>query len=509
MKEKKGHIDWILLFFLLLLTNQAVFSVKLVGIAFILLVRNNWDFGFNKDRLPKFYLYIIALSAFTFLFVTREYTKAYFAAFAVGNVLWLFSLIASHQIKRSVEHYGFEGAYKTLKAFTVIHFVTCLIQLVKIMMITGRLNPYDSTLHFPYGMSTGDNIYGIFLQNSYYSIMVSSMLAIFFLFQRNWLFTALAITCMVLVFGNFGTIIFVSVLFALFMLGIFFSGLKEPVWIRKSILPGYSYWAIPFIFIFIAILYINLSPSNYDYVVDKVKAKVFRIKKEDKNNFATQIENQRINSEMYDPFADRPAFEITPAESNNMGTIAPDFRSTNDAKRELTTNYIRNLQGKNLSVFETMAFLKSSPKAFLFGAGTARFSSSTAHKMSDLDSSRLFLALPKYKSELFEQNHYQLISLRETLGDDALKSTANWPDSLYNQLLGEYGVIGAILFAVFYIGYFLKQYKKLTYGIWLILLLLPFAHLNYTFDTLCVIQFFEFLMFADLYRGEQISIKNE
>ncbi|RYD58739.1 MAG: hypothetical protein EOP56_03900 [Sphingobacteriales bacterium] len=506
MPDKKTRVDWVFLLFLILVTNQAVFSVKLLGIALVYLLRFNLNFGFSEGRLPKFYQYLIYSSVFTFLIITREFSPNYIIAYLVGLAFLFFSLLTSHQVKLSVERYGFEGTYKTIKLFTLLHFLACMYQLGRMMLLTGKANPYDNTLPFPYGMSAGDNIFGLFMENSYYNIMVSSLLAVFFLFQRNLFYTLLATSCLILVFGNFGTIVFAAILSGLFVSGLFLS-LVSTGWIKRYLVPGNFYWIIPFIFGFIAVLYVNVSPSNYDYVVTKVKDKVFRIKKDDKNNYAALIENQAPKPEAYDLATDNELPE--PVLTGNVATgIAADFTSTNDAKKELTKAYIQSLAGKNLSVFETIAYLKSSPQAFLFGAGVARFSSVAATKVSGLDSSRLFSVIPNYRSDLYEQNHYLLVTTRETIGDDALKSTANWPDSLYNQLLGEYGVIGFGLFVFFYIGYFLSRYKKLTYGIWLILLLVPFAHLNYTFDTLCVIPFFELLLFADIKRNEQTTAEN-
>jgi hypothetical protein len=178
-----------------------------------------------------------------------------------------------------------------------------------------------------------------------------------------------------------------------------------------------------------------------------------------------------------------------------------------DVKLALTESYINKLQGKNLSVLETVAYLKSSGSAMLFGAGTTRFSSLIAQKMSGYDSSRIFMnVLPHYVSKPYSENHMLLIKVRNESEDKALYSTANWPDSLYNQLFGEYGLIGALLFLVFYLGYFAKYIGRWSYGLWIIVVLLPFAHLNYVFDTLCVMPFFELLMFADI---DEHTIKEE
>lgn len=495
MKEKEAKVDWILLIFLILLANQAILSLKLLGLLFVYAARFDWNFGFTKGRLPKFYLFILIQALITFFLITRDFNTDYIVAFLVGCSFWFLSLMASHQVKWSVEHKGSESILRTMKVFIVLHFITCLLQLVRMIAITGKLNPYEG-LPFPYGMSAGDNIYGILLENSYYNIMVSSLLAVYFLFKKSVLYALIAITSLVLVFGNFGTIIFMSVLTVFFGLGLLFSNVDNRYWGRRIILPGKTHLLIPFIGLFIGILYISISPSNYSYVLDKVKAKVFRIKKEDKNNYASMLDNQKPSEKAFDQY--RSILDDT-EKVNHTVTFAAELASNKESKLALTRLYISNLQGKNLSVFETIAYLKSGIQPLLFGAGTARFSSSAAQKLSGLDSSRLFMnVLPHYKSDLYADNHYLLIQERNNSKDKALYSTANWPDSTYNEIFGEYGIIGGLLFVFFYIGYFIKRYKQTTYTLWLLLLVLFFAHLNYTFDTLCVIPFFELLAFADI-----------
>ncbi|MBW7941783.1 MAG: hypothetical protein H3C64_05135, partial [Candidatus Kuenenia stuttgartiensis] len=218
MENKQKNIDWVLLMFLLLFTNQAMFSVKILGLVLVYIVRPNFKFGITKGRVPLFIPLLLVLSIINYLLFIRDFSTEYTIAFIAGNMLWIFSFLSFHQIKLSVERYGAITAHKTLKLFIIVHFLFCIGQLVRIMFLTGQVNPYVG-LAFPYGMSTGDNVFGTFMENSLYNVTVSGFLAIYFLFKRNWFHAMLASICVILVFSNFGTIVFTSVLLGLFATG--------------------------------------------------------------------------------------------------------------------------------------------------------------------------------------------------------------------------------------------------------------------------------------------------
>lgn len=517
--DKKAKIDWLLLIFLLLFTNQAMFSVKLLGLLFVYLARPNLKFGLKKNRIPLFYLLIVLSATINQVLFVRDYSTEYIYAFLIGNSFWIFSFLAFHQVKLSVEKFGAESMHKTIKAYTVLHFAFCIGQLLHIIILTGKLNPYTG-LGFPYGMSTGDNIFGTFMQNSYYNIMVSSMLTLYFIYKKNALFTLLATTCFVLVFGNFGVFIFSGVILGMLGIGVlnnlYTAVTRRPAkWLSK-IAPLGAYWLyIPGIFLFISVFYIALSPDNADYVVQKVKSKIYEVATTGKNSFKTIIENQKFDPNVFDLYY-QSEVDIALSEGRESKKLlfsdllqklqSPNANERVELKRAMTQVYIQKLQGKNLSVLETRQFLKTSLHAFLFGAGTTRFSSLTAQKMAGYDSSKLFMqVIPHFSAPEYNENHKLLIEERIKAEDDALLSTANWPDSLYNQLLGEYGVIGALLFLFFYLGYFIKHIGKWSYSLWILILLLPFAHLNYIFDTLCVMPFFEWLLLTNIAEAKQDS----
>jgi hypothetical protein len=198
-----------------------------------------------------------------------------------------------------------------------------------------------------------------------------------------------------------------------------------------------------------------------------------------------RLRRKEIDTEKRLSFSDAQNLSVTKNEDVKV-----------NVRRGMTRLYVERLQGKVLSLLETWQFLKTSPPHFLLGAGTTRFSSLTAQKMAGYDSSRLFMnILPHYISPYYKENHLLILEERRK-GDKAYLSNANWPDSFINQLLGEYGVIGAMLFVFFYLGYFYKTIRYGSYAPWLVILVLSFVHLTYLFEPLSVLVFFELLLIA-------------
>ena len=72
--------------------------------------------------------------------------------------------------------------------------------------------------------------------------------------------------------------------------------------------------------------------------------------------------------------------------------------------------------------------------------------------------------------------------------------TDNSPFSVYDQLFAEYGILGLLLFAIFYLGYFLKKWKTLTYGLPILVIMCAVFFIDYWFEQLSVIVFFELLL---------------
>lgn len=154
---------------------------------------------------------------------------------------------------------------------------------------------------------------------------------------------------------------------------------------------------------------------------------------------------------------------------------------------------------KLVSFKQTAVNFVSSPSSFLFGEGGGKFSSRTAY----LTGGEYVSWFPKdlvYRSDKFEQNHFQLWN-NKILSIRFKDGTANQPFSFYNKIIGEYGLMGILLFGV-YISYFFMRYHFLTYGKLILPLLLGFFTLDYWFEYFTVILFFELFLVMDLKRHQ-------
>jgi len=89
-----------------------------------------------------------------------------------------------------------------------------------------------------------------------------------------------------------------------------------------------------------------------------------------------------------------------------------------------------------------------------------------------------------------------------------MHSLTNSPFSVYDQLLAEYGLLGLIALFVCYLWFFAKDYKYLTYGAPLLLLVSALFFIDYWFEQLSVMVMFELLLFLNI-NEEKLSLRNE
>lgn len=475
---------------MLVVANQAVIALKVVGLVLVLLLRPNLRLGLFKGRLPLFYALICGLAVVNLLVHVQDFSKNYLISFCLAMMYWLVCLFCCHQLKLSIEKKGLRVVHRSLQLFTVINLVASVYQLVHISILTGKLNPYVS-LPFPYGMSTGDNIYGAFLQLSYCNMMVSAMLCMYFLFRGDFWYGLAACTSLLLVFGNVGNIIFTTIIILLLLISLAARLLPKNSVLASTmsrLTPPRSSWKIYVGFTTLFLVFYGLiSFENLRYTGIKLAEKVEQASTPKTRARAKEeaIEADRFKALRFDQYECKP--------------YVPD-RVDFARRTALTKLACSELAGKRLSLRETKAYLLINAQTLLLGAGPNRFSSLTAARMSGLDSSRIFSKmLPRFYTPAYHDNH-RLLNVVRVGATQAEYSNSNWPDTFYNQLLGEYGLLGAILFAVFYAWFFLRRFRQLSYGIWISAMLIPFALLTYLFEPLCVMLFFELLMFIDIAR---------
>ncbi|MGE5106260.1 MAG: hypothetical protein ACM3H8_01855 [Sphingobacteriales bacterium] len=166
-----------------------------------------------------------------------------------------------------------------------------------------------------------------------------------------------------------------------------------------------------------------------------------------------------------------------------------------------TTNNIKSVLSRNpprkfTSFKQTYSYATSNVINFMIGAGPGNFSSRAAFVFGGEYVSWLPITMV-YRSEAFEHNHFQLWN-KEILSHPYQDGTANQPFSIYNQLLGEYGIVGLLVFIFLYIGYYLKKYSSFTYGRYLLVFILLIALMDYWFEYISIMILFEVLMFLQI-----------
>jgi hypothetical protein len=171
--------------------------------------------------------------------------------------------------------------------------------------------------------------------------------------------------------------------------------------------------------------------------------------------------------------------------------------------------YKSKLPGKVISWQQTMHFLLQHPLKLITGDGMGNFSSKLAFRASGLGFAGGYPKKYVYLDPDFLSNHLD-VYLNYFSKKTDLHSLINSPDSVYDQLLSEYGAIGVLAFFIWYIGYFLKHYKVLTYGLPILLIVTAMFFIEYWFEQLYILVFFELLLLLNIKENSpKILVKNE
>jgi hypothetical protein len=172
------------------------------------------------------------------------------------------------------------------------------------------------------------------------------------------------------------------------------------------------------------------------------------------------------------------------------------FASTHELVTPIVDTKNR-LPGKLLALQQTYDLFKSGPKKILTGTGMGNFSSKLAFKTISLGIAGSYPKRLTYLDPGFEKNHLALY-LSFFTGQERYHSIINSPNSVYDQVISEYGLIGLVALLFLYFGFFLKHYKLLSYGIPLLIIVSGLFFLDYWFEQLSVIFIFELMLFLNI-----------
>jgi hypothetical protein len=513
------NIDWPLLFFIIGLVYVKTY-IKVISIIcyFIYLIYKKVEFPKRVVGASRFYLLILLTGTVSSLISGSFSTNYYWIGYLFGLLQWLVAAVAFYLLYVAVKNVPANKLKNTVEAFFVANIIVCFLQLVKIMIEARSFMPYwiyDSAEKF--GASTGDNLFGIFGNNSITNAAICILGGIYFLFRNRYWLSFFCFLIMLLCTSN------LSLLFTVVSLLFIIVFTKA----KKIRLAGLSFVAG------LLIIYPLLSPGNLAYIKTVYRTFVLH----DATNYENPNKLKVLGSipvapkpadssgsqEVPAPVVIKMAYKL-PISNNGTGYVeqlkalkylSDKYNRPNSTvvldqeqlKRSFFFLYgvpvnqtpltIYSKPGKVYSMKQTGYFLISDIKNFLFGAGIGNFSSKLAIRMTGLRLQGQYPEKYVYASPYFVEYHlYEFFYY--LCQNVALHSILNLPYSVYNQIAGEYGLIGVAAFIIFYLGYFWKNRNKSGYGKYLLIILLLFFGVDYWFEMASFTVIFELLMLMDI-----------
>lgn len=435
-----------------------------------------------------------------------------------------------------VEKNKLEVINRTITAFFILNIIASLSIYLKIVLETGTINPFTYQGQFQkYFIGTGDYIKGITLDTSVTNAILSSFGVIYYLNKKNGLLCVLNMAVLLLTGSNFINIVFSIVLLFIFI----FQSNKD----QKSL--------VVVCLIMMLIFILKISPQNEKYVTswynrlfstpaiskqlqpilitktdnrDPAKEKIAKQyvdsisavdKQKKKPVIIENLSPQSISVITGKPIIPQPningPFYQHKEETTEVQKTMKEFICKNqDALRISTVNSLPNSKypGKIISLQQTFNYLAQHPQQILTGTGIGNFSSKLAFRATAMNIAGGYPGKFSYISNEFKSNHFDLY-LYYFSRQAALHSVINSPNSTYDQLLSEYGLIGLLAFLIFYVGFFLKNMRQLTYGIPLLLLMSAAFFIDYWFEQLSVIIILELLLLLNIKETKTVHLYNE
>ena len=522
-KQTVTAIDWKLLVFLLLFLNVKLI-VKLAAIILIYILQPDFKFGFRirNSRLPLFYLFIVGIGILDYLIIPGAKSLNYSIVVITGIAFWMLSILAIHQVKLSVELHDPSVIQKTISVFFVINAIISLGTLLVIIVKTGAINPYlyqgEYQLYF---IGTGDYIRGISFDTSTTNAVLNAFGVIYFLSHKKTLMAFLCMIILLLTGSNITSLVLSAALLFVFI----FQSDKD----RKSLI----LICLFFLVIFVA----KISPQNNQYVANTLNnffnepsknLAVNAIAIEDRadSTLTPEEKKQKIATLYLDSISainrkkltflsnitEKPERKIaiptddingpefqhksftTPVEENMYQFINAH---SGHLPMSSDTAYHTRLPGKIIAWKQSYNYLTKHPIQAIVGSGIGNFSSKLAFKTSGLKIAGAWPAKYKYINNSFLRNHLD-VYLYYFSKSDGYHSTINSPSSVYDQIITEYGMAGLAAYLIFYAGFFLKNFRNLSFGIPLIIVLSGIFFFDYWFEQLSIVIVFELLMLLNL-----------
>ena len=527
LKKTINRIDWKLLLFLLLFLDVKM-GLKIAAVIIIYLLRFNFKFGFSfkNSRLPLFYP-LIMLIPFISLVINKGYANPdYLLVFITGIGFWLLCLLAIHQVKLAVDNNSTEIIHQTILVFFILNAVVCFGNYAAIVYETGALNPFHYQGEYQkYFIGTGDYIKGITFDTATTNASLNALGVLYFLIRKNNPMVLVCMTVLLFTGSNFLNI----ALILLFALLFIFRTSRD----QKSI--------IVVCLVLMVVFMGRISPQNDKYAVKTINQAMQpsivggnkttaaaatctniptleETRKRIAQNYLDSIWRSRPKKQVQAklaaivalPKTEQGRIFIDTADINSLPYqsiidttpvqhVLLNFIDAHTASLPLSAqkNFKPGIPGKIITFFQTASFFKQHPAKIIAGTGMGNFSSKLAFRVTAFGFAGGYPQNHAYINTDFLTNHLD-VYLNFFSRRSGLHSLTNSPNSVYDQLLSEYGLLGLLAFAIFYVWFFARHAKTFTYGLPALLLLLMIFFTDYWFEQLSVIVFFELLLFLNI-----------
>jgi O-antigen/teichoic acid export membrane protein len=463
-------IDWSLLLFLVGMLNVKLY-IKVAAILFALLL-------FRKRAIPRdvyrqrhlwFYAAMLVLASCNLLLSLSSLSGAAFFAFGLGYVYWLLALLAAYHIYLFTAWDDDERLHHTVSLFFLLNGVFMLISFLVVCFKAGVINPYTyEGEHRRYFINTGDMITGISLDGSVTTALIGAFGVLYFFYRNRKLASLFCLATLLLAGSNFVDLLLIGVFL---FISIFRSNRLQKSMVIISMM-------------IIAVFFAKVSPQNGEYVREIMK----------------RLDGKHVYDEPV-PIPNAKDYEFVESQTVvRKEAMMKTFQQTlyppkmEDSFKVKFKSY--NRSGRWVSCQQMALFFWDHPELIPLGAGMGHFSSRLAFKSTGLDIAGGYPASKRYIDSFFRDN-YLYLYLYYHSRDEGQHSVVNKPDSVYGQLLGEYGLAGLLLFGILYAGFFLKRSRHLTYGLPLLLLMGMAFFTEYWFEQLSVVILFELLLLLD------------
>lgn len=521
-----SEADWAFFIYLTGITHVKLY-VKLAALVFyiVYVVYNKYAAG-KLQGFSKFYFLMPLLGTIS-AFVNGSFqADAYWFSYVNSVLGWLLAGVGSYLLFITIINIPRSKLIASVKLFFLLNALVSFGELAVMMVQSGQLVPYwywEPTEYF--GGSTGDHVKGILNNISITNAMVNAVGVVFFVYINEIKWASLCVLILLLCTSNVTLILLIALLALMILL------VRSGI-IRKNIL--IALLIIGLVYPFLSLNNIKYVARVYDVELEKkeeAKKEQFEAQQKQKINVSGRIIdylnfNNSANKALYQseaykyrlPLNDTillsykdelkyiGAFGSVESRSNSNVHMEPD-----SLKRLITRWYGLPYERTPLSkdaglvkIFtmkQTLYYLAQSKKHLIFGAGMGNFSSKQAIKSTGLGLQGSYP--PKYIYVNPDFLRYHLYSLLYVFSMPISEhSVINMPDTVYNQIGGEYGILGIAAFVLFYVGYMIRNFKKMHVGRYIAFMAMLFFGFEYWFEMLSLTIFVELIIMLDIFGFE-------